>query len=379
MDERSSARRVTGRRVIRSGSRFLEGPTPLEALQPPPFALGPVAGAPSLEAPGRMPVSSQTLPSADRLIENLRRMIRTLHYSRNTESSYCHWATRFLGHFGHRDPAGLGVEEIRVFLSHLAVEGRVSAATQNQALAALLFFLRRVLGRQTGRVEGVARAKRPKRLPPVLSRAEVNAVLERMSGVPGLVCGLLYGTGMRLTECLSLRVKDVDLDNGAITVRSGKGAKDRVTVLPERYRPGLLAQLEKTRLLHGRDLRDGLGEAPLPFALAEKHADASREWGWQYVFPASGFYTDRETGRRHRHHVHPTVIQKAMGEAARLAGLAKPATPHTLRHCFATHLLAADIDIRTVQELLGHTDLQTTMIYTHVLRSRKVRSPADEP
>ena len=374
MDERSSARGV-----IRTGSRILEGPTPLAALRPPPFPVGPVVGAPGLDAPDRVPVSSGTSPSPDRLVENLRRLIRTLHYSRNTELSYCHWATRFLGHYGRRDPSALGVEEVRGFLSHLAVEDRVSAATQNQALAALLFFLRRVLGRPTGRVEGVARAKRPKRLPAVLSRGEVNALLERMSGVPGLVCGLLYGTGMRLTECLSLRVKDVDFDAGAITVRSGKGAKDRVTLLPERYRQSLLAQLEKSRRQHARDLRDGQGEAPLPFALAEKHPFAAREWGWQYVFPASGFYTDRETGRRHRHHVHPTVIQKAMGEAARLARLAKPATPHTLRHCFATHLLAANLDIRTVQELLGHADVQTTMIYTHVVRSRKVRSPADEP
>jgi integron integrase len=363
MEERSSARRPAW-----ADSRHIDGPTPIEALRPPPFPVGPLIGAPS-----------GTPPSPDRLIEHLRRVVRTLHYSRNTELSYCHWTMRFLSHYRDRDPAGLGVEEIRAFLSSLAVEDRVSAATQNQALAALLFFLRRVLGRQAARVEGVARAKRPKRLPAVLSRGEVNAVLERMSGVPGLVCGLLYGTGMRLTECLSLRVKDIDFDHGAITVRSGKGAKDRVTLLPERHRQGLLAQLEATRRLHARDLRDGLGEAPLPFALAEKHAGAAREWGWQYIFPASGFYTDRETGRRHRHHVHPTVIQKAMGEAARLAGLAKPATPHTLRHCFATHLLAANVDIRTVQELLGHADVQTTMIYTHVVRNRKVRSPADEP
>jgi integrase len=218
----------------------------------------------------------------------------------------------------------MGADEVRGFLSHLAVEGRVSAATQNQAMAALLFLYRRVLGREMTAVEGATRAKAQKRLPTVLSRGEVNAVLEHMNGVPGLVCGLLYGTGMRLTECLSLRVKDVD--RGAIAVRDGKGAKDRVTILPERYRQGLQRQLARTQRLHAEDLRRGLGHAPLPFALAEKHAGADRDWGWQYVFPASGFYTDPRTGRRHRHHVHQTVIQKAMAEAVRRAGMAKPAT-----------------------------------------------------
>jgi integron integrase len=269
--------------------------------------------------------------------------------------------------------------EIRSFLSHLALDDGVSAATQNQALAALLFLFRHVFGRQMAPAEGVVRAKTQKRLPAVLSRGEVNAVLDRMSGVPGLVCGLLYGTGMRLTECLSLRVKDIDLDGNTVTVRNGKGAKDRVTVLPQRYRPALVEHLERVRRLHEGDLRDGLGRTRLPYALAEKHADADRDWGWQYVFPASGFFTDRETGRRHRHHVHQTVIQKAMKEAVRRAGLDKPATPHTLRHCFASHLLDANLDIRTIQELLGHADVQTTMIYTHLARNRRVRSPADDP
>jgi integrase len=221
-------------------------------------------------------------------------------------------------------------------------------------------------------VEGVARAKRPKRLPAVLSRGEVNAGLERMSGVPGLVCGLLYGTGMRLTECLSLRVKDIDFDHGAINVRSGKGAKDRVTLLSNAI-AGSPPRSSRNRA-STRDLRDGLGEAPLPFALAEKHAGAAREWGWQHVFPASGFYTDRETGRRHRHHVHPTVIQKAMGEAARLAGLAKPASP-----CATVLPPPARLERRhrTVQGSSA-TRHQTTMIYTHVVTSRKVRV-LDEP
>jgi site-specific recombinase XerD len=250
------------------------GPTPIQVLTPPPFPPGPVVfragahGRPRSAAAGGFPAQ---------LVERARRVIRTLHYSRSTEHAYCHWVARLLSHYRDRDPTRLGTDEVREFLSHLALEGRVSAATQNQALAALLFFLRRVLERQTGRIEGVARAKGPKRLPSVLSRGEVNSVLGRMSGVPALVCGLQYGTGMRLTECISLRVKDIDFESAAITVRSGKGAKDRVTLLPERYRQGLQAQLEHTRRQHEDDLGDGLGEAPLPFALAEKHADASRE------------------------------------------------------------------------------------------------------
>ncbi len=324
------------------------GPTPFEALTPPRFLsrLGP-------STPGRDHRSSMASPGLERLspaelVDRLRRVVRMLHYSRSTERSYAHWTARFLDYHHPPDLARMGANEVRGFLSHIAVDDRVSAATQNQALAALLFLFRRVLGREIPSVEGVVRAKGQKRLPAVLSRGEVNAVLERMSGVSGLVCGLLYGTGMRLTECLSLRVKDVDLDHKAVTVRDGKGAKDRVTVLPERYRQELLEHLERVRRLHLEDLRRGLGRARLPYALAEKRASADRDWGWQYVFPASGFYTDRETGRRHRHHVHQTVIQKAMREAVRRAGLDKPATPHTLRHCFASHLLDANLDIRTV-------------------------------
>ncbi len=369
-------------RTARPPSRLVRvagGSTPLEALTLPPFLKRLTPSTPSGEDRHSVAPPGLEGQSPAEIVDRLRRAARMLHYSRCTERAYAHWTTRFFDYHRARNPARTGTEEIRSFLSHLALDHGVSAATQNQALAALLFLFRHVFGRQMTPVEGVVRAKTQRRLPAVLSRGEVNAVLERMSGVPGLVCGLLYGTGMRLTECLSLRVKDVDRDGNTVTVRNGKGAKDRVTVLPQRYRAELVEHLERVRRLHEEDLRRGLGRARLPYALAEKHADADRDWGWQYVFPASGFFTDRETGRRHRHHVHQTVIQKAMKEAVRRAGLDKPATPHTLRHCFASHLLDANLDIRTVQELLGHADVQTTMIYTHLARNRRVRSPADDP
>lgn len=249
----------------------------------------------------------------------------------------------FVTHYGLRDSADMSADEIRGVLSHLAVNERVSASTQNQALCALLFLYGRVLAKDVGLIEGIERAKAPKRLPVVLTRGEVKAVVEKMDGVPQLVCRLLYGTGLRLAECLSLRVKDMDLERNALTVRDGKGAKDRVTVLPASCRQDFLGHLERVRRLHAEDLARGLGRAALPFALADKYRRADREWGWQYVFPASSH-----------------------------------ATPHTHRHSFATHLLDSGYDIRTVQELLGHNDVQTTMIYTHVLNrgGRGVRSPA---
>jgi integron integrase len=287
-------------------------PTPLEALTPPPgYELSPVS------------------ISASRLVTRVHEAIRTLHYSRRTGRAYIYWIGRFFAHYRDRDPLGMGADEIRSFLSHLAVE--------------------------------------------------VTQVLERMSGVPRLVCWLLYGTGLRLLEGLSLRIKDVDFERNEITVRDGKGAKDRMTMLPASGRPSLESHIEKVRRLHGQDLARGLGRAPLPSALIAKYPRADREWAWQYVFPASSFYTDRYTGLRHRHHLHETVVQRAMAHAVRGAGLAKLATPHTLRHSFATHLIESGYDIRTVQELLGHSDVQTTMIYTHVLNrgGRGVRSPAD--
>jgi len=305
--------------------------------------------------------------------------LRRLHYSRRTEHAYLHWAGRFLAHYRARTPARLGVDEVRCFLTHLAVSLRVTASTQNQALCALLFLCRHALEREVGDLDGIERAKAPKRLPVVLGRNEVRAVIGTMSGVTQLVCRLLYGTGMRLSECLALRVKDLDFERNELTVRDGKGAKDRVSVLPGSCREDLLGHLSRVRAQHQEDLCLGLGRAPLPFALAEKYLSADREWCWQYVFPATSYYTDRVTGVRHRHHLHETVVQRSFALAVRLAGLAKPATPHTLRHSFATHLLESGYDIRTVQELLGHSDVQTTMIYTHVLNrgGRGVLSPAD--
>jgi integron integrase len=299
-------------------------------------------------------------------------------YSPRTEEAYVQWIRRYIFFHKLRHPAEMGTEEIQAFLSDLVVRGNVSASTQNQALCALIF-LYRLLGKDIGVLGDVVRAKRPRRLPVVLTEEEVDQVFTYLEGLVLLICRLLYGSGMRLLECLGMRVKDLDFQLGEITVRDGKGSKDRVTLLPATCAPALNDHLAEVRRLHDRDLRDGLGRAPLPDALARKYPNADREWGWQFVFPASSHYTDRRTGVRHRHHLHESVIQKGMSQAVRRAGLAKPATPHSLRHSFATELIRDGYDIRTVQELLGHTDVQTTMIYTHVLNrgGRGVLSPAD--
>jgi integron integrase len=266
-----------------------------------------------------------------------------------------------------------------VFLTDLAVRGRVSASTQNQAFSAVLFLYQKVLDVDPGRIEGVVRAKRPERLPVVMTRDEVRCVLLRLEGVPRLVCGLLYGAGLRVLEGLRLRVKDIDFARGELTVREGKGDKDRVTMLPTAVQQGLRRQLEEARRLHERDCAAGFGRVSLPHALVRKYPNADQEWAWQYVFPAIRRGTDPRDGQVRRHHLHETVIQKAVREAARQAKLTKPVTPHTFRHAFATHLLEDGYDIRTVQELLGHASVETTMIYTHVLNrgGRGVRSPLD--
>ncbi len=299
-------------------------------------------------------------------------------YSPRTKDAYLQWIRRYIVFHKVRHPAEMGMEEINAFLSDLAVRGKVSASTQNQALCALLF-LYRLLGRDIGTLHGVVRAQRPRRAPAVLAEEEVDQVFACLDGLVQLICRLLYGSGMRLLECLSLRVKDLDFQRGEITVRDGKGRKDRVTLLPASCTPGLRHHLAGVRRLHDGDLRVGLGRAPLPDALARKYPNADREWGWQFVFPASSHYTDSHTSVRHRHHLHESVVQKKMSEAVRRAGLTKQATPHTLRHSFATELIRDGYDIRTAQELLGHEDLSTTMIYTHVLNrgGRGVRSPAD--
>jgi integron integrase len=309
----------------------------------------------------------------------VRAEIQTRRYSRRTEEAYANWIRRFVVFSGMRHPAEMGSEEIGRFLSHLAVQGRVSAATQNQALCALLFLYRDVLRRELPWVTDVVRAKVRRRLPVVLTRDEVAQVLERMSGTPRLMATLLYGAGLRLLECCQLRVKDLDFGRGEIVVRAGKGGRDRVTMLPERVSASLAAHLERVRRRHDRDVRDGHGWVALPGGLERKYPNAGREWGWHWIFPAVRTYVHRETGQRRRHHLHETVLQRAVREAVRVARIAKPASPHTFRHSFATHLLEDGYDIRTVQELLGHRNLNTTMIYTHVLNrgGRGVRSPAD--
>jgi integron integrase len=305
--------------------------------------------------------------------------MRLRHLSRRTEEAYVGWMRRFWDFSGRRDPASLGAAEVTAFLSSLATEGRVAAATQNQALAALLFLFREVWGRDLPWLDGLVRAKVPARLPVVMSRAEVRAVLGHMDGAPRLMATLMYGAGLRLLEVCRLRAKDVDFDRNQLLVRQGKGGKDRATMLPGVGRAALAAWLDQVRAVHVRDLQGGGGWVELPDALARKLPNAGREWPWQWVFPATRQYVDPASGRRRRHHLHETVVQRAVRSAALAAGLSKRVTCHTFRHSFATHLLEDGSDIRTVQELLGHADVSTTMIYTHVLNRGPagVRSPAD--
>lgn len=324
--------------------------------------------------------SPRTLPpSAADLLSKLRDAIRAKHYSPRTESAYSSWVARFLTETAAMAVESLGQAEVGGFLTRLATVDNVSASTQNQALSSLLFFFKEVLGRDLGTVEGAVRAKRPVHLPVVLTQDEVFRILGVMSDAPRLMATLMYGTGLRLMECCQLRVKDVDFGQNEIIVRGGKGDKDRRTVLPAAIIGPLKAHLEKVRILHGEDLRGGLGSVALPGALERKYPGAPKEWGWQWVFPATCHYVDRETGERRRHHLHETVLQRAFKEARIRAGVLKPAGCHTLRHSFATHLLQAGYDIRTLQELLGHRNLNTTMVYTHVLNrgGRGVQSPLD--
>ena len=314
-----------------------------------------------------------------RLLDRLREKIRLKHYSIRTEEAYADWVRRFVVFHGRRHPAEMGAAEVEAFLTHLAVEGGVAASTQNQAKSALLFLYKEVLGVELPWLDGVASAKAPKRLPVVLTRDEVRAALDRTEGTPGLMLRLIYGTGVRVMECLRLRVKDVDFARREIVVREGKGFKDRVTMLPESLVAPLREHLVRVRALHERDLREGGGEVYLPYALARKYPAAGREWAWQYVFPSARLSVDPRSGAVRRHHADEKSVQRALRQAVRDAGIHKPASPHTLRHSFATHLLEGGQDIRTVQELLGHKDVSTTMIYTHVLNrgARGVMSPLD--
>ncbi len=317
---------------------------------------------------------------APRLLDQVRLTIRRRHYSRRTEKAYVGWIRRFILFHGKRHPAGMGEEEVSRYLSDLATRGRVSASTQNQALSAILFLYRHVLRQKLGWLEGVKRARGNPRVPVVLTRREVDAILIQLTEANHLIAALLYGSGLRLLECLRLRVKDIDFGRGELTVRDGKGRKDRITLIPQAIRSRLAAHIEQVRAQHLRDLARGAGTVELPHALDRKYPRAAWAWGWQWVFPAARHYTIRQTGRRRRHHVHATVVQRAIKNAVAVAGITKPATCHTLRHSFATHLLEDGYDIRTIQELLGHSDVSTTMIYTHVLNrgGKGVKSPVDD-
>lgn len=299
-----------------------------------------------------------------RLLDQLRGRMRRLGLSLRTEEVYAGWVRRFILANAKRHPRDMGVLEVESFLTRLATQGHVSASTQNQALSALLFLYREVLQQELPWMDNIQRAKRPKRLPVVLSRDEVARVLSEMDGVTWLMASLLYGSGLRLMECVRLRVQDVDFARREITVRQGKGGKDRRTMLPAMAVETLQNQLAEARRVHERDLNAGFGAVWLPDALARKYPAAAREWGWQYVFPASARSVDPRTSKTHRHHLDETVLQRAVKRAVRQAGIDKPATCHTLRHSFATHLLEAGHDIRTIQELLGHKDVATTQIYT---------------
>ena len=317
--------------------------------------------------------------NAPKLLDLLRDRLRLKHYSIRTETQYVQWVRRFILFHGKRHPQEMGAKEVEAFLTHLAVEGRVAAATQNQALSALLFLYRELLHINLPWLDEVVRVKRPARLPVVLTREEVQSVLGRTEGTYGLMLRLLYGTGMRLMECVRLRVKDVDFSRAEIIVRDGKGAKDRVTMLPQRIAAELQAHLQRRRHLYEDDLAKGMASVYLPNALDRKYANAENEWGWQYVFVAKSYSIDPRSGSERRHHIDEKLVQRAMKRAVQEAAISKPATPHTLRHSFATHLLQGGYDIRTVQELLGHADVATTMIYTHVLNKggRGVVSPLD--
>ena len=293
--------------------------------------------------------------------------LRTRHYSPRTEEAYAHWLRRFVVFHGMRHPSDLGAEHVSAFLSHLAVVERCAAATQNQALAALLFVYRHVLGVTLPWLDELVRATPREHLPVVLDRTEVAAVLQHLQGSPRLVAGLLYGSGLRLLEAVQLRVKDVDFTRSAITVRAGKGDKDRQTLLPQPLRTELLRHRAAAEHQHQNDLRSGAGWVELPFQLADKLPNAGREWCWQWFFPATRTYVHPETGQRRRHHFHESAVQKAVHDAVLRARIAKRASCHTLRHSFATHLLEHGTDLRTIQKLLGHADVRTTMIYTHVL------------
>jgi integron integrase len=327
--------------------------------------------------PPSLPVPTPAIKP--KLLDQVRDAIRLRHYSIRTEQIYIDWIKRFILFHNKRHPADMAEPEVRTFLSHLARVGNVAASTQNQALSALLFLYKQVLKQEIGWLGEVERAKRPPKLPVVLSRTEVREIFSHLTGTEKLMAGLLYGSGLRLMECLRLRVKDIDFAYAQVTVRHGKGGKDRVSMLPVNLATPLQKHLARMKMQHDQDLIDGFGSVHLPFALARKFPNAEREWIWQYVFPSARLSVDPRSGKKQRHHMSEAILQNAVKTAARACGINKAATCHTLRHSFATHLLEKGYDIRTVQELLGHKDVSTTMIYTHVLNRPGigVKSPLD--
>lgn len=333
--------------------------------------------------PGSVPPLTDRYPPTStpppRLLDLVRQACTVRHLSQRTTEAYLAWIRRYILFHHKRHPADMREPEIAAFLSWLAEHRRVSASTQNQALNALLFLYRKVLHLDLGKVTAIVRARTPSLLPVVLTREEVKAVLSKLHGTPWLVVSLLYGSGLRLLECLDLRIKDLDFDRNQITVRQGKGRKDRVTMIPALVKTALAAHLEEVRAQHARDLQAGTGRAPLPDALHRKYPRAETSWSWQFVFPASRICRDPRWGPPARFHLHESAVQRAVAEAVRRAGLTKRVSCHSFRHSFATHLLEDGYDIRTVQQLLGHKDVSTTMIYTHVLNrgALGVRSPAD--
>ena len=328
--------------------------------------------------PSEWPRPLHAAPGEPRLLDRLRSAVRTRHYSLRTEEAYAGWVRRFVLFHGKRHPGAMGEPEINAFLSDLAVRQRVSASTQSQALAAILFLYRYVLEKPLPALTEIVRAKRPRRLPTILTRAEVRAVIGRLAGPERLVAILLYGSGLRLLECLRLRVKDVEFGSNRLVVRDAKGQRDRVAPLPVVVKAALPPWFARVKRIHDKDLAAGFGEVFLPDGLRRKYPGAEKDWGWQWIFPAGHRSRDPRSGVERRHHIHESVIQRAVRQAVLDLGISRRASCHTFRHSFATHLIEDGYDVRTIQELLGHKDVRTTMIYTHVLnRALGVRSPAD--
>jgi len=314
-----------------------------------------------------------------KLLDQVRETIRTKHYSYRTEQTYVDWIKRFILFHNKRHPKDMGAEEVQAYITYLANERKVASSTQNQALSAIVFLYKYVLQKEIIIPADIIRPNRPERLPTVLSHQEAMSVINKMTGVTKLIAKLLYGSGLRVTECLRLRIKDLDFANHQLIVRDGKGENDRASILPDSLVPELKSHIEIVRLIHQRDLKEGYGEVSLPYALAQKYPSAPKEFAWHYVFPSSVRSIDPVSKRTKRHHLDVTVVQKAVRQTALAIGLDKPVSPHTFRHSFATQLLQNGYDIRTVQELLGHKDVKTTMIYTHVLQrgGMAVKSPLD--